>query len=139
VRVPDVDVVLDTDVLIEIFRGDDLAKTWLANIESQVIGIPVFVRMEILLGARDRQEQQTLSEDLARYTLLHLESGDTQRAQSWFEQFHLSDGIGILDCLIATIPVRLQKPFYTFNLRHFRVIPGLNAQAPYQRPSLPSA
>lgn len=130
---PDVDVVLDTDVLIEIFRGSNLAKTWLARIESQVIGIPVFVWMEILLGARDKQEQQALVADLARYTILHLESGDSQRAQHWFEQFHLSHGVGILDCCIATIPVRLSTPFYTFNLKHFRIIPGLAARAPYRR------
>ena len=55
---PDVDVVLDTDVLIGIFRGDSLAKTWLVSIESRVIGIPVFVRMEILLGARNKQDSR---------------------------------------------------------------------------------
>jgi predicted nucleic acid-binding protein len=102
--------VLDRDVLIEILRGDDRAKTWLASIESSVIGIPVFVWMEILLGARDQQEQQALAADLARYTILHLESGDSPKAQQWFAQFHLSHGIDILDCLIATIPARLSKP-----------------------------
>ena len=130
---PNVDMVLDTDVLIEILRGDDRAKTWLASVTSHVIGIPVLVHMEVLLGARDKREQHALATNLARYTVLHLESGDSQKAQHWFEQFHLSHGTGILDCLIATIPVRLSKPFYTFNLRHFRVIPGLEARAPYRR------
>lgn len=37
---PNVDVVLDTDVLIEILRGNDQAKAWLASIESHIIGIP---------------------------------------------------------------------------------------------------
>lgn len=132
--VSEVDVVLDTDVLIEILRGDDRAKAWLARIESYVIGIPIFVRMELLLGARDKQEQQDLVENLARHRILHIESGDSQRAQQWFEQFHLSHGIGILDCLIATAPFRLGCPFYTFNLKHFRVIPGLDVHAPYRRP-----
>ena len=136
---PDVDVVLDTDVLIEILRGDDQAKAWLGGIESSVIGIPVLVWMEILLGARNKQEQQALAEDLARYTILHLESGDSPRAQQWFAQFHLSHGIGILDCLIATMPIRLRKPFYTFNLKHFQVIPGLDARESYGRPRPSSA
>jgi predicted nucleic acid-binding protein len=131
--VPDVDVVLDTDVLIEILRGADQARAWLASRASNVIGIPIFVRMEILLGARDKREQQALAEDLARYTILHLETGDSQKAQHWFEQFHLRHGVGILDCFIATFPVRLHKPFYTFNLKHFRIIPGLEARIPYRR------
>ena len=45
----------------------------------------------------------------------------------------LSHGVGILDCLIAAIAFRLAKPFYTFNLKHFQIIPGLDAQAPYVR------
>lgn len=129
----DADVVVDTDVLIEILRGDSRAGVWLASIESFVIGIPVIAWMEILIGARDKQEQRVLAEQLARYRILHLESGDSERARQWFEQFHLSHGVGILDCLIAAIPHRLAKPFYTFNLKHFQVIPGLETQAPYER------
>ena len=45
----------------------------------------------------------------------------------------LSHGAGILDCLIAAIAFRLAKPFYTFNLKHFQIIPELDAQAPYVR------
>jgi predicted nucleic acid-binding protein len=127
------DLVLDTDVLIEILRGDSWAGEWLTSVESLVIGIPVVVWMEILVGARDKQEQRGLIEQLAGYTILQLESGDSERAQQWFEQFHLSHGVGILDCLIAAIAIRLSKPFYTFNLNHFRVIPGLEVQAPYER------
>jgi predicted nucleic acid-binding protein len=127
--VPEVDVVLDTDVLSEVLRGADQAKAWLASNASNVIGIPIFVRMEILPGARVKREQHTLSEDMPRYTILHLETGDSPKAQRWFEQFHLSHGVGILDCFIATFPVRLLKPFYTFNLKNFRIIPGLDARA----------
>ena len=119
--VSEIDAVLDTDVLIEIFRGDDRARAWLARIESHVLGIPVFVYMEIL----HKREQRALVAQLTPYTILHLESGDSPKAQQWFEQFHLSYGIGIMDCLIATSPFRLGCPFFTFNLKHFRVLPGL--------------
>ncbi len=129
----DADLVLDTDVLIEILRGDSRAGEWLASVESLIIGIPVIVWMEILVGARDKQEQRGFIEQLAGYTILHLEFGDSERARDWFEQFHLSHGVGIMNCLIAAIPRRLAKPFYTFNLKHFQVIPGLEAKAPYER------
>lgn len=131
----EVDLVVDTDVLIGALRGEDRTATWLASIEPQALGIPVLVLMEILLGARDKQEQRVVSEELARYVNLHLESGDSQNAQQWFEQFHLSHGIGIMDSLIAAVAVRVGKPLYTFNLRHFQVIPGLDARVPYERAS----
>ena len=136
---PEVDLVVDTDVLIDALRGDNRARAWLATIEPQVLGIPVLVWMEILLGVRDKREQQVVSQELARYVILHLESSDSQNAQQWFGRFHLSHGIGIMDCLIAAIAVRVGKPFYTFNLKHFQVIPGLDARAPYERPSVPTA
>jgi predicted nucleic acid-binding protein len=129
----DADLVVDTDVLIEILRGDGRAGEWLVSVESLVIGIPVIVWMEILVGARDKQEQRVFTEQLAQYSILHLESGDSERARQWFEQFHLSHGVGILDCPIAAIAFRLGKPFYTFNLKHFQVIPGLSVQVPYER------
>ena len=59
--VSDIDAVLDTDVLIEIFRGDDQARAWLVRIESHVLGIPIFVYMEILLGARTKRDQRALA------------------------------------------------------------------------------
>lgn len=55
----EVDLVVDTDMLIDALRGDDRARAWLATIEPQVLGIPVLVRMEILLGARSIREWRT--------------------------------------------------------------------------------
>jgi hypothetical protein len=43
--------------------------------------------MEIWLGARNKREQRALAAQLAQYTILHLESGDSTKAQAWFEQF----------------------------------------------------
>lgn len=136
---PEVSLLLDTDILIDALRGVDQAGAWLATIEDMVIGLPVLVRMEILLGARDVQEQRFLADELSHYVIFHLESGDSEKAQQWFEQFHLSDGIGILDCLIAAVASRIGEPFYTFNLKHFAVIPGLDVRMPYPRPGVPSA
>ena len=38
-----------------------------------------------------------------------------------------------MDCLIAAVAVRLDKPLYTFNLKHYSPIPDLAAYAPYTR------
>ena len=44
------DLLLDSDVLIEILRGTPEAGDWLNAHTDQVLGIPVIVRMEILQG-----------------------------------------------------------------------------------------
>jgi hypothetical protein len=130
----DVDLLTDTDVLIEFLRGNAKASDWLKANQERVLGIPVLTFMEILQGARNRQEQQMLAKQLSTYTIVHLDGGDSEQALRWFEEFHLSHGVGILDCLIAAIAVRIGKPFYTFNLKHFLVFPALDAREPYERP-----
>lgn len=129
----DVDFLTDTDVLIEIIRGNARAGAWLRANQEQVLGIPVLAFMEILQGARNRREQQLLAEQLGMYTIVHLDEGDSKQALNWFKEFHLSHGVGILDCLIAAIAVRIGKPFYTFNLKHFQVFPALDVREPYER------
>jgi predicted nucleic acid-binding protein len=38
-----------------------------------------------------------------------------------------------MDCLIAATAARLRVPFYTFNVRHFGPIAGVDARQPYER------
>ena len=44
----EIDFLVDTDVLIEIFRASRLAKGWLESVQEDIIGIPVLVYLEIL-------------------------------------------------------------------------------------------
>jgi predicted nucleic acid-binding protein len=129
----DVDFLTDTDVLIEFLRGSARAGMWLRTNQGEVLGIPVLALMEILQGARNRRDQRMLAKQLNAYTIIHLDRGDSEQALSWFEEFHLSHDVGILDCFIAAIAVRIGKPFYTFNLKHFQVFPVLDAREPYER------
>ena len=126
-----IDAMLDTDVLIETLRGRTEAGDWLRSVGSQHIGISVLVRMEILQGAQNRREQTLLSREMSRYTLVHLEHTDSETALGWFESFHLSHGVGMMDCLIAAAAVRLGVPLYSFNLKHYSALPGLDVHAPY--------
>jgi predicted nucleic acid-binding protein len=40
------------------------------------------------------------------------------------ERYRLSHGVGINDCLIASVAHRLQLPLYTHNLKDMRVLLG---------------
>ena len=127
------DFLIDTDVVIEFIRGNPKAAQWFLAQKNKVMGIPVIVRMELIQGVRSRQEQKALLKELDKYETIHLETGDTVRALKWFEAFFLSHGLGIMDCLIAAPAVRLERPLFTFNVRHYRVIPGLDARIPFER------
>ena len=126
-------LLLDSDVLIDFFRGSPQAAAWLTENKDEVIGIPVIVLMELLQGTRSAAEQASIRERLETFSVQHLETGDSQRALEWFAAYRLSHGTGIMDCLIAATATRLRVPFYTFNVRHFGPIAGVDARQPYQR------
>jgi hypothetical protein len=58
---------------------------------------------------------------------------DCARALSEFTVYHLSHGLGLLDALIAASAVGLSVTLYTFNDKHYRMIPGLITAQPYSR------
>jgi hypothetical protein len=46
----------------------------------------------------------------------------------------LSSGLNIPDCLIAATALTRSACLYTFNFKHFQVVPGLDVKRPYLRP-----
>jgi predicted nucleic acid-binding protein len=127
-------LLLDSDVLVDFFRGSPQAADWLSENKDAAIGIPVIVLMELLQGARSVAEQTSIRKRLEAFSVRHLETGDSERALEWFAAYRLSHGTGIMDCLIAATAARLAVPFYTFNVRHFAPIAGVDARQPYERP-----
>jgi predicted nucleic acid-binding protein len=45
----------------------------------------------------------------------------------------LSSGLNIPDCLIAATALTRAGRLYTFNLKHFQAVVGLDVREPYQR------
>lgn len=58
---------------------------------------------------------------------------DLARALSDFATYHLSHGLGLLDSLISACAVGRSATLYTFNAKHYSVVPGLVLAQPYTR------
>lgn len=58
---------------------------------------------------------------------------DCTRALSDFTTYHLSHSLGLLDALIAACAVGRGAMLCTFNIKHYRVVPGLVTAQPYTR------
>lgn len=86
---------------------------------------------ELCAGCRNLQEQRITLKNFVRIEIVHVESGDSHDALQWYQTFHLSQGIGIFDCLIAAAASRLGGAIYTRNRKHFHVMPDLQVKQPY--------
>ena len=58
---------------------------------------------------------------------------DCTRALSDFTAYHLSNKVGLIDALIAACAVGRSATLCAFNVKHYRVIPGLQIKQPYSR------
>lgn len=124
---------LDTDVLINFLRGDARAQTWLRAAGPEQFQVPGIAAMELVIGCRNADELKRLTTFLDKFSLAWPDSSETARAFQLLLTYRLTTGVGIPDCLIAAMALSRQARLYTFNLRHYQQIAGLEARQPYQR------
>src|SRR5205809_498511 len=115
---------VDTGVLIDIQRGHPPALAWFAGL-TELPAVPGFVVMELIQDARNRREVRQALRLVAPLRVIWPTEADCNRALADFAAYHLSHGLGLLDALIAACAVGLATTLFTFNDRHFRVVPGL--------------
>jgi hypothetical protein len=106
---------------------------WLASAPKEPFAIPGVVAMELLAGCRSQGDLERVKKFLERFTVLWPEASEFARAYELLAAVCLTSGLSIPDCLIAAMAVSRNAALYTFNVKHFRAIPGLTAQQPYAR------
>ncbi|MCW5312311.1 PIN domain-containing protein [Nostoc sp. KVJ3] len=123
---------LDTDVLIDIQRGHAPAITWFASL-SELPSVPSFVVMEMIQDSQNKQQLSNALKLVAPLPVVWATEADLTRALSDFTTYHLSHSLGLLDALIAACAVGQGATLCTFNVKHYRVVPGLVMEQPYTR------
>ena len=124
---------VDTDVMVDVLRQYPPAMEWLKSLGDEQILLSGFVYAELIQGCANKDGQKKLTDILSKYSTVWPEFETCQRALSSFADFHLSHGLGLIDALIGQIAVDMQVPFYTFNVKHYKCIPGLTIKQPYEK------
>lgn len=124
---------LDTDVLIDCLRGTSSAQEWLTRAASEAFQVPGIVAMELVMGCQNQADLQRTRTFLSSFDIVWPDATEFAQAYELLTAHFLASGLSIPDCLIATMALSRSARLYTFNLRHFQVVPGLDAQAPYAR------
>jgi len=126
-------IFLDTDVMIDLLRQYPPAVAWLDSLGSREIVLPGFVAMELIQGCRDKAEQGEMDRELRAYGVAWPSPAACDDALFIFADYHLSHGLGILDALIGQMAVAMNVALYTFNKKHYSVIPNLKILQPYEK------
>ena len=83
------------------------------------------------MGCRNQPELDQTRKFLSSFNVIFPDSSEFERSFELLISLRLSAGLGIPDCLIAAMALSRGSRLYTFNLKHFQVVPGLDAQPPY--------
>ncbi len=123
---------LDTDVMIEIQRGRPKAEAWLRSAVGDV-AVPAPVAWEMPIGSRDKLELAKAARFLNQFDVEEITEQDSALAGSLLHQHCLVSGLSVPDYIVAAQAITRGATLYTFNKKHFGVIAGLRAAAPYER------
>ena len=127
--------IIDTDILIDMGRDVQEAVDCLGSIQEHSIpAVSVVTQMELLVGCRNKREQQNMERFLEHFQVVRLTEQVSDTAVNLLRQYRLRHGLAIPDALIAATAVTLGQPLISKNQRDYRFIKGLQL-LPYPQPS----
>jgi predicted nucleic acid-binding protein len=115
-------VLFDTDVLIWLFRGNSRsAEVVEAELERQ---ISIVSYMELIQGAKNRQEARTIRGFLKEYgfELLALTENIGHRAAIYIDEYSLVSGLRMADALVAATASENRTALCTGDYGHYRAL-----------------
>jgi hypothetical protein len=118
-------MLFDTDVLIWFLRGHPRAATLVDHAPDR--SVSVVTCMELLQGARSKQEIKTIKNFLAEFAfrVVPLTENVGHRALVYMEEYALKAGMSMADALIAASAVEDRLVLLTANQKHYKAISDL--------------
>ena len=118
-------MIVDSDVIIEVLRGNAKTAAWLRHqrAEGAVLSYSPVSRAEVRAGARPA-EQPAISALFGSLVALPVEASTGDLAGDKLARFAASHGVQMGDALIAAAAIEHRDDLATFNWRHF---PGVKA------------
>ncbi len=121
-------MIVDTDVLIWVLRGNAKAAAAVDRADARAVSVVTY--MELLQGARDKREVRTIKSFLTdlRFGLLPLTENIGHRAMIYMEEYALSVAMSMGDALVAATAAEANDTLLTGNRKHYRPIRELRVK-----------
>lgn len=119
---------IDTDVMIDVSRGNASAASYLDSLSDPAISI--ITAQELIVGARDKRDLVGIDSLVSAYPVIHMDTAIGQLAYDLLKRYAKSDGLRTFDSLIAATAMRLGFELVSKNRKHFAMIDGLRLESP---------
>jgi len=117
-------ILLDTNILIQILKGDKSTIKKVEQISDQV-AISSISAMELYYGAFDKQEIRKIEKFISLFRIIHLNHEISIKAIKLIQTYAKSHNLDIPDSLIASCAIINNCKLLTYNVKDFRYIDGL--------------
>ena len=117
-------ILIDTNILIEIYRNNTSIIETVKKIGQDNIAISDITCAEMFYGARNKIQLKVIAKDLKKLQILHLQEEISKKAVYLVEKYTLSHKLAIPDALIAATSIYYNMTLYTLNLKDFVFIEG---------------
>ena len=118
------EVIIDTDILIKIYRGNKEHKRVLQNLSPNLI-ISCITQMELLIGCNNKKMQDEVEENLQSYKILLLNAQIISIANEIIKKYSFSHKMSVADNFIAATAFFYSLELYADNKKHFDFIEEL--------------
>ncbi len=117
-------IVLDTNILIEILKGNQDIVQKLESLDF-AYAISSISAMELYYGAINKAELFKLQKFISLFEVLELDKEISKIATELIFEYSKSHNLDIPDSLIAATAIDKSLKLYTLNIKDFRYIEGL--------------
>ena len=119
------DYLIDTDVMIWYFRGNENARSLLHKID---FAISCITYMELLQGMRYKQELKQFQKMITSWSIkvIYIDEEISAKAMHYMEEYFLSHSLQLADSLIGATCTKLGLTLITANDKHYKFLQDLD-------------
>ena len=122
-----IECLIDTNAFIAVLKGNAKLKSF---IESLACALDTTVYIELIQGAKNKAEVQTIEKYLTRFELIHFEKNVSRKAIELVRTYSKSHGLMFGDAIVAATCLENNLILITYNVKDFRFVNGLKITQP---------
>ncbi|RJR23330.1 MAG: type II toxin-antitoxin system VapC family toxin [Desulfobacteraceae bacterium] len=117
-------ILLDTDVLVDFFRGYSKAVAFI-NANSARIILSSIVIAELYAGVKGDAEQTTIENFVSLFPVIPVGVEIAKAGGLYKRDYGKSHGVGLADAILAATAEAENAELRTLNIKHYPMIKGL--------------
>ena len=117
-------ILLDTDVLVDFFRGHSKAVGFVNDHSDQII-LSSIVIAEMYAGVKGDAEQTALEDFVSLFRVVPVDAAIAKTGGLYKRDYGKSHGVGLADAILAATATNENAKLKTLNTKHYPMLKGL--------------